>query len=291
MKIVNAAGREIEVSPQTMGEKFRGMVVALGALGPVTELTLKIEPSYEVRQQVFLNLPVVQLQNHFDDITSAADSVSLFTDWRTPAINQVWLKQRFKNGHDPRPGPDFFGAIRATVHMNPLAELSADNCNEQLGIAGPWHHRLPHFRLDFTPSHGVELQAEYFVPRRRALEAIDAVYSLRGEISPILKISELRTIAADELWLSPCYHRDCLAIHFTWEQDVDAVMAVLPKIENRLRDFGVRPHWGKLFTMNGPELEAAFADRFASFRQLLLEYDPAGKFRNEFLNTAVFSNT
>ena len=226
MKIVNAAGQVISATPDTVGERFNGMVVGLGTLGVVSELTLKIEPRFDARQEVFLNLPMPHTTDQFDQIMAAGDSVSLFTNWRQPIFGQVWLKIRANEKEPPR-RTEFFGAAPAPVRMHPLADLPADNCNEQLAINGPWHARLPHFRLDFTPSHGVELQSEYFVPRRRAVEAIEAVYDLRAEISPLLKISEIRTIAADKLWMSPCCGQACAAIHFTWEQDLAGVKAVL----------------------------------------------------------------
>ena len=124
--------------------------------------------------------------------------------------------------------PEFYGAKAATQNMHPIAEVSAENCTEQMGVPGPWYERLPHFKMGFTPSSGVELQSEYFVPRQHAVEAILAIASLGKQISPHLFISEIRTIAADNLWLSPCYQQPSVALHFTWKQDWPAVSKLLP---------------------------------------------------------------
>ena len=171
---------------------------------------------------------------------------------------------------------------------NPIAELSAENCTEQMGRPGPWHERLPHFRMGFTPSAGKELQAEYFVSRRHAVEAILAIERLRDRIKPHLLISEIRTVAADELWMSTCYRRPSVAIHFTWKQDWTSVRKVLPMIERELAPFNVRPHWGKLFALAPAQLRGRY-DRCGEFKQLLAQHDPAGKFRNEFLTANLYS--
>jgi xylitol oxidase len=178
-------------------------------------------------------------------------------------------------------------AVPAATHRHPLAHLSAENCTEQMGVAGPWHERLPHFRLEFTPSSGVELQSEYFVPRPRAAEALRAVYELREQIAPLLQITEVRTIAEDALWMSPCYRRASVAIHFTWKQNWGAVRELLPAIEERLSPFDARPHWGKLFTLPPASVRSLYP-KLDDFRRLLLSFDPVGKFRNGFLDEYVF---
>ena len=175
----------------------------------------------------------------------------------------------------------------ATANVHPIVELSAENCTEQMGVAGPWYERLPHFRMGFTPSSGKELQSEYFVPRRNAVDAILAVERLRDHVSPHLMISELRTIDADRLWMSPCYDRPSLAIHFTWKQDWESVRRVLPMIERELSPFAVRPHWGKLFTVPAADLRGRY-EKCEEFKQLVARFDPKGKFRNEFLTRHLY---
>jgi xylitol oxidase len=259
------------------------MVVSLGALGVVTQLTLKISPTYSMRQQVFENLPLTELREHFDQITSSAYSVSFFTDWKQPRINQVWFKRR---EIDPA-GFELTKATRATRNVHPLIVLGAENCTEQMNVPGAWFERLPHFRMDFTPSTGDELQTEYFVPREHALDAIDVVFSLREQIAPLLQISEIRTIAADDLWMSPCFRQACVGIHFTWKPDWPGVREVLPVIEASLARFGARPHWGKLFTMSREPLQNRYA-KLSDFRSLLRQWDPTGKFQNPFTERNLF---
>ena len=287
LEVITADGELVVLSREKDGDRFRGAVVALGGLGVVTRLTLDIVPAFEIQQDVYENLPLARLEEHFDAITASAYSISLFTDWQDARFTQVWLKRRITDGAGPEAAPEWFGATRATRPLHPIASLSAESCTQQLGIPGPWHERLPHFRMDYTPSAGEELQSEYFVPRRHALEALHAIARLRHRVAPLLQISEVRTIAADDLWMSPCYGQPCVAIHFTWKQDWPAVRQVLPLIETSLAPFEARPHWGKLFTMPPAQLQALYA-RLADFQQLLRSYDPEGKFGNPFLDTYIF---
>jgi len=287
MEIITAGGDVLKLSRDKDGKTFPGAVVHLGALGVVTKVTLDVEPTFMMRQDVYENLPMAQLRDHFEDIVSGGYSVSLFTDWQGGRINEVWMKRRIKEGAVLDAKPEFYGAALATKNLHPIAELSAENCTEQMGVPGPWYERLPHFRMGFTPSSGKELQSEYFVPRRNAVEAILAVERLRDQISPHLMISELRTIDADELWMSPCYKQPSLGMHFTWKQDWDSVGKVLPLIEKELAPFRARPHWGKLFTMAPAQLQSRY-EKLPEFKQLVKEYDPQGRFRNEFLATNIY---
>jgi xylitol oxidase len=289
LEMVTAAGDMVKLSRQRDGDTFLGAVVGLGALGVITKVTLDIQPTYLMRQYVYENLPLSSVKDHFDEIESSAYSVSLFTDWQNKRVNEVWLKSRVEEEHTLDATPEFFGAKRATMNLHPIAELSAENCTEQMGIPGPWYERLPHFRMGFTPSAGKELQTEYFVPRQHAVEAILAVERLRDQISPHLMISEIRAIAADNLWLSPCYDQPCVTIHFTWKQDWPAIKMLMPLIEKELAPFHARPHWGKLFTTSPAELKARY-EKLPDFIRLTKKLDPHGKFHNEFLSTNIFSS-
>ena len=186
-------------------------------------------------------------------------------------------------------GSDFFGAKAATQNLHPIANLSAENCTEQMGVAGNWYERLPHFKMGFTPSSGVELQSEYFVPREHAVKAIQAVAKLGSQTGPHLFISEIRAIDADNLWMSPCYQQPSIALHFTWKQEWPAVQKLLPVIEQALAPYHPKPHWGKLFTMS-PALLASKYEKLPAFRKLLKEYDPNGKFRNDFLDKYIYAS-
>jgi xylitol oxidase len=280
--MITADGSVRTLSRAADGETFRGAVVSLGGIGAVTELTLDVVPTFDVRQQVYENLPFAAAAEHFDTIVASAYSVSLFTDWRADSINQVWLKMRAADGTDGAV-LTALGATPATRRLHPIPGISAENCTEQLEIPGPWHDRLPHFRMDFMPSAGEELQSEYLVPREHAVAALRAINAMRDRIAPLLQISEVRTIAADDLWMSPCYRQPCAAIHFTWRKDWPAVSALLPVIEAALAPFAARPHWGKLFTMPPGQLQPLYT-KLADFRELLQSLDARGKFRNGFLD-------
>lgn len=263
-------------------DRLAGMVVGLGCLGIVTRLTLDIEPTYQVSQHVYDDLPLAALEADWPAISAAAYSVSLFTDWTGPRINQVWLKRRVDDDR-PVPGRRWLGATAADGPRHPVPGMPAGNCTRQAGVSGPWHTRLPHFRLEFTPSSGAELQSEYFVPRDRLVEAVRALDGIRDRIAPVLQVCEIRTVAADELWLSPSYRRDSAALHFTWVPDEVAVAPVLAAIEERLALLAARPHWGKLFDLD-PWAEPGWAGRLADFRELADRHDPTGKFRNDLVD-------
>jgi xylitol oxidase len=264
--------------------EFPGLAVGLGAFGVVTRLTLDLVPAFDVRQDVFDDLPWEAAYRHFDEIEDAGYSVSMFTNWVHDVVDQVWVKSR-ADAFTDRPG--LFGAVPADGPRHPAhaAGVPADNCTPQQGVPGPWHERLPHFALAFTPSVGDELQSEYFVPYRHAVAAVRAVREIGGLVAPLLLVSEIRAIAGDEAWLSPCHGGDRVALHFTWQPRQAEVEAVLPVLEERLAPFGARPHWGKLF--HGGGLGELYP-RMADFRALAGELDPSGKFRNPFLDRHVF---
>jgi len=287
LEFVTANGDVLTLSRDKDGDTFLGAVVNLGALGVVTKVTLDVQPAFAMRQDVYENLPLAQLTDHYETIVSSGYSVSIFTDWQNNRINEVWVKRRVEQGEVPDAQPEFYGAKLATKNLHPIAELSAENCTEQMGVPGPWYERLPHFRMGFTPSSGKELQSEYFIPRQNAVEAILAIERLRDQVNPHLLISELRTIDADQLWMSPCYRRPSAAIHFTWKQDWDSVRKLMPTIEKELAPYKVRPHWGKLFAVEPALLQSRY-EKLDEFKGLLKEHDPHGKFRNEFLTKTLY---
>jgi len=281
-EIVTADGEVKTVSRATNPEEFAGMVVSLGAFGIITNITLRVEPTFDVRQDVYLDLSFDQLEDHFDAIMSSGYSVSLFTDWQNGNVSEVWVKSRMDAADPFEAAAEFYGARAATEHVHPIIGVSPENCTEQLGVPGPWHERLPHFKMGFTPSKGEELQSEYFVPRQQAYRAMQAIRELSAAIEPHLFISEIRSIAADDLWMSTAYGRESVALHFTWKPHTSAVMALLPKIEAQLAPFDPRPHWGKLFTMPAADLQQRYP-KYGDFKRLVQQYDPNGKFSNAFL--------
>jgi alditol oxidase len=282
LELVTSGGEIIEIS---RGEPdFDGLVVGLGALGAVTRITLDVEPAYEVRQRVFEGLSWEALFEHFDEIMSCGYSVSIFTRWGE-TIDQVWVKSRVTDEPE-QVESDLFGAAAAAVDRHPILGLDASSSTPQLGRAGSWADRLPHFRMGFTPSSGEELQSEYLFPRRYAVEAIEAVRSLADEIRPILQVSEIRTVAADRLWMSMSYGQDTVGIHFTWKPEREAVEDMLVQLETALVPFKARPHWGKLFNADA-EAIAPHYERMSDFIRLVERLDPRGAFCNSWLKAHV----
>ena len=276
LEIVTCSGEIIKVS---RGDPdFDGLVVGLGALGAVTRITLDVQPAYEVKQRVFENLSWKALYDHFDEITSCGYSVSIFTRWGE-ANDQVW--DQVEN--------DLFGAGAAAVDRHPRIELDPISCTPQLGRPGLWSDRLPHFRMNYTPSNGAEIQSEYLLPRRHAIGAIEAMRALADRIQPILQVSEIRRVAADQLWMSTCYEQDSVAIHFTWKREPDAVQEMVARIEDAFTPFEARPHWGKVFHADATAI-ATLYKRHSDFIRLAERLDPRGAFRNAWLKAHVLGD-
>lgn len=284
LEVVGADGELSLLSASGEPERFPGAVVALGALGIVTRLTLRVEPAFEVSQHVYTGVPLAEVAARFDEIFGCAYSVSAFTDYRSGEA-RVWVKHRTTERDGSVRPSSWQGETPADAAHHPIPGIPATHCTEQLGVPGPWYERLPHFRPDFTPSNGEELQSELLLPRAAASEALSALRGLGERIAPVLQISEVRTVAADGLWLSPAFERDCVAFHFTWVKDAQAVLPVVAAVEERLLPLGARPHWGKLTAME-PEHIAALYERAGDFRQLVLERDPGRVFANDFVDRA-----
>jgi len=277
VELVTADGSTVTIARGD--ERFDGAVTALGALGVVTALTIDLEPDFEVEQYVFTELPLDGLD--FETVAAAAYSVSLFTDWRGPGFRQVWLKRRT----DQAPA-DFPWAAPATEAMHPVPGMPGTNCTEQFGVPGPWHERLPHFRAEFTPSSGEELQSEYLLPRPYALDALRSLDAIRDVVAPVLQTCEVRTIAADAQWLSPAHGRDSVAFHFTWVADTDVVLPVVRRVESALNPFGPRPHWGKVYAVPAEVVRGRYP-RLEDFQVLAAALDPSAKFTNAFVREAL----
>ncbi|MGH2861982.1 MAG: D-arabinono-1,4-lactone oxidase [Solirubrobacteraceae bacterium] len=276
MRLVTSQGDVLEIGEGD--PRFAGAVVHLGALGIVTRLTLAVEPSYTLSQRVYENLEWDALAENLDAISTAGRSVSVFHRFGE-RVREVWVKGD-PSGLQPA---SLFGAAAATAPRNPVPGSDPAFCTEQLGVPGPWCDRLPHFRAGFMPSAGQEIQSEWFVAREDGIAAITALREQLGaRIRPLLHISETRTIAADELWMSPHHQRDSIGIHFTWHREPDAVGALCVEVERVLAPFAPRPHWGKAFAAKAEALAASYP-RLAEFAALRAELDPRGAFVNAWL--------
>lgn len=288
LELVNGRGEVVTLSEERDREGLRGAVVGLGALGVVTKVTLRVVPAFDVRQWVWENMPIAQFTAHFDEIVGAGYSVSAFTTWRDEQVSEVWVKRRADAG-EWNPGRRWFGATPAPRDRHPIVAMDARSCTPQMGVPGPAWERLPHFRPDFPPSsRGRERHSEYFVRRGDAVAAIRALYGIGGRIARALQISEIRTIAADPLWMSTAQGRDSVSLHFTWTDDDADVAAAMPVVESALDRFGPRPHWGKMHARTAPQVAGAF-ERIGDFRDLCRRHDPDGKFRNDYLRRYVFA--
>ncbi len=286
LEVVTADGDVVEFSRERDATAFEGAVVGLGGVGALVRVTLAVEPAYTVQQEVYLDVPLAEVTANFDAVMSGAYSVSLFPTWQSDCVNQLWRKHRVAAGTTRPVAPTYLGGQAATIQLRPSGGAS-DLCTPQLGQPGPWHERIPHFRADAHLPGDDELQTEYFVPRAYAADAMRAVAALGPKLAGVIKVSEIRSMAADRLWMSMAYGEDTVGIHFSWHGKREAVAQLLPLIEASLLPYRPRPHWGKLFALS-PATVRSYYPRLGDFRELLQSYDPAGKFRNAFLDAIVF---
>jgi xylitol oxidase len=276
LTVVDTAG-EVRHVDRDREPHFPGMVVALGRLGVVTDVGLDLVPRYEIRQTVWVGLRLHDFLDGFDEVMDSARSVSAFVTFQDDVVDQVWCKSDAGRAADL----SWSGAQPASTPLHPVPGMDPSACTEQLSVAGPWHARMPHFRMEHTPSSGRELQSEYLVAREHAAAAVSALHALRDTIRPLVQVAEIRTVRADDLWLSPAYERDSVALHVTWVDDAPAVTALLSLIEAALRPFEPRPHWGKVFTMTPDEVLPRYP-RASDFSALVREWDPSRRFANAF---------
>ncbi len=257
---------------------FAGTVVGLGSLGVITSVVLDVEPAFSVSQRVYDGLSLTDLASNFDDVFASGYSVSAFTRWETE-VEQLWVKQRVDTDAPSASSDLLSGLIEATENRHPIRLMPAEACTKQLGVAGAWSDRLPHFVMDFTPSAGDEIQSEYFVGRHDAAAAVTALSAVGDALGEALMISEVRTIAADDLWLSPCFGRDSVAFHFTWIPDAQAAARASNVVADALKAFAVRPHWGKVFDPG--RLDLGSYPNVDQFLNLANRCDPNGVLGNE----------
>jgi alditol oxidase len=283
MSLISGSGDQLRIDHTS--PDFAAAAVHLGALGVVTELTLAIEPTFGVRQDVYEHLPWDHLTGSFEDVMGAGYSVSAITDFAGDDVDMLWVKSRLDNGQPTTMPTELFEARAATKKLHVTRGNDPVHCTPQLGEPGPWCERLPHFLLEFTPSSGAEIQSEYLMDRQHAGAALEALRELGHAIAPAVKSAEIRTVAAEELWLSPAYQRSSFGVHFTWQPDGAAVEALVERIEQVLQPFQPRPHWSKVFGA-GHDWSGLYP-RLADFRRLAEAYDPRGVFRTPFLARTV----
>jgi alditol oxidase len=284
LEFVDAAGDLVRLARGDTD--FNGAVVNLGALGVVTALTLDLVPRFDIRQNVYHGLDFERVVGEFDALMGSAYSVSLFTHWTGDRVDQAWVKTL---AGAPPPAIDVFGATPAPGECSPVMGKDPAGTTGQLGVVGPWFDRLPHARIGAIPQIGYEYQSEYFVARQHAGAAMRAIKTIQQQLHPALVVGEIRTVAADDLWLSVNQGEDSVGFHFSWARDWATVREALVALEGALMPFAPRPHWGKLFLMPPHTFQHRYP-RLGDFRELAARHDPSGKFRNAFLDRNVFGS-
>ena len=286
LELVNAEGELVHLSRETHGEKFSGIVVSLGGCGIVTQVTLDLVPTYSMQHEFYRQLPLSEMFAHFDEMMGSGYSVSLGSRWQSEMAELALIRRRLNDDKAVPVSPTFFGAtlIDGELFNNyPMERITF----QENGVAAPWYERLPFFNIRTTINGENERQSEYFVRREDGVGALMAVKALGEQMASFIKITEIRTIAADDIWLSPAYQQDCVAIHFSWLGMDQEIIRFLPTLEKALAPFDPRPHWGKMFTMQPAAVRTCFP-KMADFKTLLAEFDPQGKFLNDYLAKYIY---
>jgi len=279
LKIMTSAGELRHV--QRSDTQFSAAVVALGAMGAIVAIELAVEPAFDVEQAVHNRLSWSRLHPSLDEVFDAAYSVSVFTDWRDHV--QLWTKRRVDQAtldhatlHD---------GVQASQPEHPVPGADASSCTNQQE-PGLWSHRLPHFRSDEVPSVGAEVQSEFFVERALMGQAIERLRSIGDALEPVIMVSEIRTIGADNIWLSPQYQRDCAAFHFTWHHDVVAAHAAADLVTDTLAPLRPIPHWGKVFDPRRFDFDQLYPN-LRSALACFQEWDPTSTFTNAWMRNTI----
>lgn len=281
IRALDIAGPDGELHHFERGQPdFEAVPISLGALGVVVSIELDLVPSFLIRQHVHTSVSWQVLEHSFDELFSSAYSVSVFTDWIDHV--QLWTKER--TDAPPVDHASLHDGVRTLEPQHPIPGVSAEACTEQGERPGQWDERLPHFRAGAVPSVGAEVQSEFFVARAHAADAIAAVRSVGTRLAPHLMAGEIRTVRADDLWLSPQYQRDCVAFHFTWHHDMDAAHQAARTVADALQPFDPLPHWGKVFDPTQFDF-AALYPRLAEAQRVFVTADPSGVFRNTWMDT------
>ena len=186
---------------------------------------------------------------------------------------------------------------------------------------GPWYDYLTVTmdKGEETCMSTKDLQAEFFVPLEHTQAAIRAVWAAVSdwEFSPpwgyeypsdspecppkrgMVDAMEFRQVkGGDGAWLSPHHAGDCLGIHISFNGDPTLRGIIqddyLPVIEEALKPFDAKPHWGKLatpYTYRLSQIQKLYApSSVEQFQRLCYAHDPDGKFRNEFITRALFGS-
>ena len=184
-----------------------------------------------------------------------------------------------------------FGAVAATVDRHPILGLDPVNCTPQLGVAGPWSDRLPHFRMGFTPSSGEEIQSEFLVPRQHAVGGDPAPCAPWARpLRPLLQVTrdphDRGRRAVDEPAVPAGDRRHPLHVDARARRRSRACWSSSRRRWPRSR----RARTGaRLFRAPAAEI-APLYERLPDFARLAQRLDPRGAFRNDWLERHVLGD-
>lgn len=282
MRLVTAEG-PVEVAG---GDDLRAARVSMGALGVVCEVTLRCVPLYTLRR-VDERRPLEETLDRLEELAGARERFEFFA-----FPYSRWALWRTTERTDDPPAPrrsrwveDVVienGALGAACRLGRALPRLVPSIDRALGRLASGAERVDRgHRIYANPRLVRFTEMEYAIPRERAAEAARRVFALvRRRRLPVLFPLEVRFGAADDAFLSPSMGRDScyIAVHVYRGMEFETYFRAVEEI---MREYGGRPHWGKRHYRSAAELSGLYPewDRFAAVRDRL---DPGRRFGNDY---------
>jgi FAD-linked oxidoreductase len=277
-RIVTADGSLVECDRDHEPELFEAARLSLGMLGVVVGIRMKVLPAYRLKETQRRQ----SLAKTLAEWDALADGHRHVEFWQFPYSDHVTLKilDVVDEGESPDPGEFEDTVFQAVCDLVAVWPRTAPTLNRMLTRAIRSSERAGPAGRIFPSERGVRFEEmEYEIPAENGPAALKAAIGLvRDARWPIIFPFEYRTVAADDIWISPMNGRDCISISFhqyakmPWRE-------AFAGVEQVFQQAGGRPHWAKRHTLASADVLALYADapKWGAARK---RADPGGKFLN-----------
>jgi len=280
-RMVTADGEVVECDETREPELFQAQRVSLGALGVMSRVELSVLPAYRLKETL-RRTPLIEILESWDELAARHRHVEFFV---FPYADEALVKilDPVEDGDD-KPGVDIdSAAMQIICDLASLMPSAAPTLQRLITKAmSPSTRSAPAYRIFPSERPTKFEEMEYEIPAERGAEALRAaIAEVRGRKLPIIFPFEYRSVAADDMWLSPMSGRDCISISFhqyakmPWRE-------AFATIEQVFAAHGGRPHWAKRHTLKSDDVLRLYPDagRWGEVRK---RWDPEAKFLNAHL--------
>ena len=288
LRMVSPGGEIVDCSTEKEPELFRAARVGLGALGVITEVTLRCMPIYTLHR-IDEPRPLEPTLAGLDDHAGRHDHFELFV---FPYTETALTRTTERTDRDPVPVDARRRWIDEVVLQNGLLDAvcragravprMVPTLNRTVTAAMGRAERLDHsHRVYATPRLVRFTEMEYAIPRAAAAEAVRRVLTLiERRRLPVAFPVEVRFAAGDDAFLSPSHEREScyVAVHMYRGVEFESYFRA---VESIMTGYGGRPHWGKRHYRTAETLGPLYPcwQRFAAVRERL---DPDGVLANDY---------